>query len=313
MRVLQVCAELFPLLKTGGLADVCAALPSALAAHGCDVRVLMPGFPAIKAGVADARALAPAFALPEGAQLLQGTLADGTRVYLIDAPMYARGANPYIGADGLPHADSHRRFALLGRVAAQLAEGLDADWQPAVIHGHDWHAGLAPVYLQAASARHRRRLAGSVFTIHNLAFQGVFPMSVEPELGLPAEFFGLRGLEFYGQVSFMKGGLVHADRLTTVSPTYAHEIQGEEQGCGLDGVLRERRSGARPPTPASPSATARRPWRARQPAGRACRPSSRSRRSRTHRCSASSAGSPTRKASTWCWPASPSCSAAAPN
>ena len=240
MRVLQVCAELFPLLKTGGLADVCAALPSALAAHGCDVRVLMPGFPAIKAGVADARALAPAFALPEGAQLLQGTLADGTRVYLIDAPMYARGANPYIGADGLPHADSHRRFALLGRVAAQLAEGLDADWQPAVIHGHDWHAGLVPVYLQAASARHRRRLAGSVFTIHNLAFQGVFPMSVEPELGLPAEFFGLRGLEFYGQVSFMKGGLVHADRLTTVSPTYAHEIQGEEQGCGLDGVLRER-------------------------------------------------------------------------
>jgi len=240
MRVLQVCSELFPLLKTGGLADVCAALPTALATHGCEVRVLLPAFPAIRAGIADAKPLAPAFALPEGAQLLHGTLADSTRVYLIDAPMYAHGANPYIGADGLPHADSHRRFALLGRVGAQLAEGLDPGWQPAVVHSHDWHAALAPVYLQAAAMRHRRRLAGSVFTIHNLAFQGVFPMVVEPELGLPAEFFGMRRLEFYGQVSFMKGGLVHADRLTTVSPTYAREIQTEEQGCGLDGVLRER-------------------------------------------------------------------------
>jgi starch synthase len=240
LHVLQVCAELFPLLKTGGLADVCAALPSALAAHGCEVRVLLPAFPAIKAGVADAQPLMPAFALPDDAQLLHGTLADGTRVYLIDAPMYAHGANPYVDADGRPHADSHRRFALLGRVAAQLAEGLDGSWQPAVIHGHDWHAGLAPVYLKAASARHRRRLAGSVFTIHNLAFQGVFPMAVAPELGLPSEFFGVDGLEFYGQVSFMKGALVHADRLTTVSPTYAREIQGEEQGCALDGVLRER-------------------------------------------------------------------------
>ena len=238
--MLQVCAELFPLLKTGGLADVCAALPSALAAHGCDVRVLMPAFPSIRSGVADAAPLVPAFALPADTALLQGTLADGTRVYLIDAAMYRHGANPYVGADGLPHADSHRRFALLGRIAAQLAEGLDPGWRPDVVHGHDWHAGLAPSYLRAASARHRRRLAGSVFTIHNLAFQGVFPMAVERELDLPAEFFNMRELEFYGQISFMKGGLVHADKLTTVSPTYAREIQREEQGCGLDGVLRER-------------------------------------------------------------------------
>jgi starch synthase len=240
LRVLQVCSELYPLLKTGGLADVCGALPSALGRRGCEVRVLLPAFPAIKSGVADAQPLAPAFALPEDARLLHGTLADGTHVYLIDAPMYGHGANPYVGADGLPHGDSHRRFALLGRVAAQMAEGLDPGWQPEVIHAHDWHAGLAPVYLQAASARHRRRLAGSVFTIHNLAFQGVFPMAVASELDLPAEFFGMRGLEFWGQLSFMKGALVHADKLTTVSPTYAREIQEEEQGCGLDGVLRER-------------------------------------------------------------------------
>ena len=240
LKVLQVCSELFPLLKTGGLADVCAALPSALAAHGCEVRVLLPAFPSIRAGVADAEPLIPAFAPADDAGLLRGTLPDGTGVYLIDAAMYREGSNPYVDADGRPYADSHRRFALLGRVAAQLAERLDAAWRPDVIHAHDWHAGLAPSYLRAASARAGRRLAGSVFTIHNLAFQGVFPMAVEPELALPADYFGMNGLEFYGQLSFMKGALVHADKLTTVSPTYAREIQGEEQGCGLDGVLRER-------------------------------------------------------------------------
>jgi len=240
VRALQVCTEFFPLLKTGGLADVCAALPSALRARGADVRVLMPAFPALRAGLSDAEAVSTAFALPMGARLLRGTLPEGSIAYLVDAPMYAQGRNPYVGDDGLPHADSHRRFALLGRVAAQLAEGLDPGWRPQVVHGHDWHAALAPVYLRAASARLHRRLAGTVFTIHNLAFQGLFPMSVRGELDLPAEYFGLEALEFYDQVSFMKGGLVYADRLTTVSPTYAREIQGEEQGCGLDGVLRAR-------------------------------------------------------------------------
>jgi starch synthase len=242
VKVLQVCAEFFPLLKTGGLADVCAALPRALAAHDCDVRVLMPAFPALRAGVADAAPLATAFALPGGARLLRGTLPEGSTCYLVDAPMYAQGKNPYVDAEGRPHADSHLRFALLGRVAAMLAEGLDAEWRPRVVHGHDWHAGLAPVYLRAASMRLRRWLSASVFTIHNLAFQGTFPMAVRADLDLPAEFFGIEGLEFYHQVSFMKGALVYADRLTTVSPTYAREIQGEEQGCGLDGMLRARAS-----------------------------------------------------------------------
>ena len=241
MRVLQVCSEFFPLLKTGGLADVCAALPAALGALGCEVRVLLPAFPAIRAGVADAVPIPTAFALPDGVRLLRGTLPEGSTAYLVDAPMYAQGgSNPYIGADGKPHADSHRRFAALGRVAALLGEGLDAQWRPQVLHGHDWHAGLAPVYLRAAAARLQRRLCGTVFTVHNLAFQGTFPMAVRDELGLPPGYFGLKGLEFYDQVSFMKGGLVFSDKLTTVSPTYAREIQGEEQGCGLDGVLRER-------------------------------------------------------------------------
>jgi starch synthase len=184
--------------------------------------------------------VATAFGLPAGVRLLRGTLPDGSPGYLIDAAMYGHGQNPYIDVDGRPWPDSHRRFALLGRVAAQLAEGLDRGWRPQVVHGHDWHAGLAPVYLRAAANRLHRRLAGSVFTIHNLAFQGTFPMATREELDLPGDYFGLEGLEFYGQVSFMKGGLVHADKLTTVSPTYAREIQGVEQGCGLDGMLRAR-------------------------------------------------------------------------
>jgi starch synthase len=240
VKVLQVCAEFFPLLKTGGLADVCGALPAALRRQGCDVRVLMPAFPAILAGVADAKPVATAFAFPAGVRLLRGTLPEGSLAYLVDAPMYAQGANPYVDANGALHADVHRRFALLGRVAAQLAEGLDPDWVPGIVHGHDWHAALAPVYLRAASARLQRRLAGTVYTVHNLAYQGVFPMAIQAELGLPPEYFGLKGLEFHGQVSFMKGGLVFADQVTTVSPTYAREIQDEAQGCGLDGVLRER-------------------------------------------------------------------------
>jgi starch synthase len=240
VKVLQACAEFFPLLKTGGLADVCGALPRALRHRGFDVRVVMPAFPALRAGLADAAPIPTAFALPGGVQVLRGTLPEGSIGYLIDAPMYAHGKNPYVGADGRPHADSHLRFALLGRVAALLAEGLDASWQPQLVHGHDWHAGLAPVYLRAAAQRLRRRVAGSVFTIHNLAFQGTFPMAARADLDLPDVFFGLEGLEFYEQISFMKGGLVYADKLTTVSPTYAREIQGEEQGCGLDGVLRAR-------------------------------------------------------------------------
>lgn len=241
MKVLQVCAELFPLLKTGGLADVAGALPGALQARGCDVRVLLPGFPAIRQGIPDAAPVRTHGAVAGDAQLLLGRLPDsGALAYVIQSPWFDIEGNPYVGKDGKPHAGHHRRFALLGQIAAQLAEGLDASWQPQVVHGHDWHAGLAPAYLRAAERRQGRKLAGSVYTVHNLAFQGLFPLDVLHQLGLPAEFFHMHGLEFHGQVCFMKAGLVYADRITTVSPTYAREIQGEEQGCGLDGVLRLR-------------------------------------------------------------------------
>ena len=251
MNVLYVCTELFPLLKTGGLGDVSGALPPALREAGCDVRVLLPGFPAIRAGVGPGR-LAQSFPLllpagqgPRVADLdlseppvvrpatLPGT---GLAAYVLDVrALFDRPGDPYRDT----HGDNGIRFALLGWAAACIGSGLDPQWQPDVVHCHDWHTGLAPLYLRHM-AMPGPPPAASVFTIHNLAYQGVFPASLFPRLGLPDYLFGIDGIEFWGQVSFMKAGLQAADRITTVSPTYAREILGLEQGCGLDGLLRAR-------------------------------------------------------------------------
>jgi starch synthase len=246
LRVLHVGAEIFPLLKTGGLADVLGALPAALVAAGADARVLLPAFPALEAALAGAREVAQ-LTLPWGgapARLLAGHFEvpslRGVPIYLLhhDA-LFGRPGNPYADASGKEYADNHLRFGLLAWAAARLAEGLAPDWLPQVVHAHDWHAGLAPAYLGFARTAGASR-AASVFTVHNLAYQGLFPASVFGELGLPAGAYTLHGVEFHGQVSFMKAGLYFADRITTVSPTYAREIQGAEFGCGLDGLLRER-------------------------------------------------------------------------
>lgn len=247
MRVLQVSAEIFPLLKTGGLADIAGALPQALAGVGCQVRALLPGFPAILQ-VLQASSLVGEFRAPWGdiVRVRLGQLAgvpggDGPlSAYVLEAPaLYARPGNPYEDAQRRPYADNHRRFAALGWAAAHLAHGLDGDWAPQIVHCHDWHAGLAPACLKhwpgpAAGVR-------TLYTVHNLAYQGLFGPEVFGELGLPAAAFQLDGLEFHGQVSFMKAGLHYADHLSTVSPSYASEIQTPEQGCGLDGLLRSRR------------------------------------------------------------------------
>ncbi|MDQ9170730.1 glycogen synthase GlgA [Oxalobacteraceae bacterium R-40] len=245
IRVLHVCSEVYPLLKTGGLADVAGSLPPALARHDGDVRILVPGFPAITDGLPSPRLVAEVPAR-FGASAVRLYLADfpdtaGIKIYFIDAPgLYDRPGNPYSDALGKDYADNHRRFALLGWMAAQLAQGIDPSWGPQVVHGHDWHAGLAPAYLRAAEHRLGRKLAGTVFTIHNLAYQGVFAPYAFGELDLPDYFFNMHGLEFHGQISFMKAGLFYSDKLTTVSPTYAREIQGAEQGCGLQGLLNTR-------------------------------------------------------------------------
>lgn len=239
-RVLHAASELFPLVKTGGLADVAAALPPALARNGVDARVLVPGYPAVMAAaerMEPVARLADRFGAGQ-AWLLAGTLRDvGVRAYVIDAPdLFDRPGGPYSDEHGHERRDNWARFALLGRAAADLAAGADPAWRPDIVHAHDWQAGLAPAYMRADGTIG----VASLITVHNLAYQGNSPPSVFDRLGLPAGYFTVEGAEFYGQVSYLKAGLMFADRISTVSRTYAEEIQTQEGGFGLDGVLRAR-------------------------------------------------------------------------
>jgi starch synthase len=248
VRVLHVGAELYPLLKTGGLADVLGALPFAQLALGADARVILPGFPPVIEGLEGLRAIArlsPMFGIDD-ATLEFGTLRGGASelglgVYVIRADrFYRRGGNPYVDEQLRPYDDNILRFALLGWCAAQLAHSTDPAWQPSIVHAHDWHAGLAPLYLRSAHETIAAPYVPSVTTVHNLAYQGLFPASRWSTLGLPDRYFSMEGLEFYGQISFLKSGLNFADRITTVSPTYAREIQTAEHGAGLHGLLKQR-------------------------------------------------------------------------
>ncbi len=241
MKVLHAAAEVFPLVKTGGLADVVGALPQALARAGADVRLVLPGLPAIVDAVLHQKTiveLGPLFGAGRVAVRLGTMPYSHVSAYVIDAPyLYRRGGGPYQASDGSEWADNLQRFALLGWMAAHLASGeIDPDWTPQLLHAHDWHAALACAYMAA----HPGNTASSVFTVHNLAFQGLFPQQDFAQLGLPLRYMQSHGLEFHGQLSFMKAGLKYAQRVTTVSPTYAGEIATHEFGCGLDGVIRGR-------------------------------------------------------------------------
>lgn len=242
--VLHVAAEMYPLLKTGGLADVVGALPPAQTQLGTHARVILPAFPAVVAGLTQIEHVAdlgPAFGLGN-VRLERGVLAPhSTVVYIIRADaFYDRPGNPYLDSQHNQYADSDRRFALLGWAAARIATGADPSWRPHVLHAHDWHAGLASAYLKAYARDTGTEPVPSVITVHNLAYQGVFPAAEFRFLQLPSDFFSVDGVEFYGHLSFLKAGLFYADRITTVSPTYAREIQTHAQGAGLDGLLRTR-------------------------------------------------------------------------
>jgi starch synthase len=203
---------------------------------------LLPGFRGFLdafPGITDAARLHTPFAAERVRVGLARVPGSELSAYLVDQPgFYDRLGNPYAGPDGRDWPDNHRRFGLFGWTAAELARGVDPCWRPDILHIHDWHAGLAPAYLTA-----RPPAAGgvpTVFTVHNLAYQGLFPAAVFPDLALPPGFFSIDGVEFNGLVSFIKAALFYADRLTTVSPTYAREIQTPAFGCGLDGLLRTR-------------------------------------------------------------------------
>ena len=241
MKVLHAAAEIFPLVKTGGLADVMGALPQALHAAGADARVVLPGLPDIVSGVANQRLICELGALFGAAKvsLRLGQLpGSGLPAYVIDAPyLYRRSGNPYLGPNGQDWGDNVQRFGLLGWVAAHIASGeLDPAWHPDVLHAHDWHAAMACAYV----ATHPGASAATVFTVHNLAYQGVFDDGDFHLLGLPTRLLTPSALEYHGQFSFMKAGLICSTRVTTVSPTYAREMATGEYGCGLDGVVRDR-------------------------------------------------------------------------
>ena len=238
MKSLFIASECVPFAKTGGLADVVGALPAVLAARGCEVRVLLPGYRDVIDCMASAHVIFQADDLFGGrARVLSGE-ARGIDLLLADAThLYDRDGSLYQDPDRRDWTDNHLRFAALAWLGARIGLGSGADgWRPDLVHAHDWQAGLAPLYLRGGTP-HR---PASLCTIHNIAYQGVFPERAAAEIELPAEGFNLRGYEFYGDISFLKAGLVYADAITTVSPTYARELRDPAFGMRLDGVIRER-------------------------------------------------------------------------
>jgi starch synthase len=240
LRVLSVASEVFPLIKTGGLADVAGALPGALAPLGIAVTTLLPGYPQVMDRLSGAKVVHRWPDLFGGAAALVSAEAVGLALLVLDAPhLYRRSGGPYQDSHGADWSDNAQRFAALAFAAAEVGAGLLGD-APNIVHAHDWQAALAPVYLHFARADQPRRRPATVVTIHNIAFQGQFPAALLETLRLPAEAFTVDAVEYYGQIGFLKGGLALADHITTVSPTYAIEIQSSEMGMGLEGLLHHR-------------------------------------------------------------------------
>lgn len=237
IEVLSVASEVYPLIKTGGLADVAGALPGALSSHGVTMRTLVPGYPGVIARLNGGRVvkdLPDLFGVP--AKLIAARI-EGLDVIVIDAPqLYDRPGNPYVSPDGWDWPDNWKRFAALGWVAAELGMGLVEGYSPQVIHAHDWQAGLAPAYIKFSPVSHVK----TVMTIHNIAFKGFFGSEIFGQLRLPPHAFGVGGVEYYGGISYLKSGMECADYVTTVSPNYADEIRTPEFGMGLEGLLNGR-------------------------------------------------------------------------
>lgn len=235
-RVLAVASECAPIIKTGGLADVVGALPSAMKTQGWTLRTLIPGYRAVMAAVKRPKSvleIPDLLGLP--ARVLAANLA-GLDLLILDAPtLFDRAGSPYLDAEGNDWSDNDLRFAALNKAAALIAaEGVQG-WCPDVVHLHDWQAGLTPIYMAATGATQP-----TILTIHNIAFHGLTAYNRLKDLELPEDEFTIDGFEYYGHISALKAGLTRATALTTVSPTYAHELTTAEFGMGLEGVIRTR-------------------------------------------------------------------------
>jgi len=244
MRVLFATSEVSPIIKTGGLADVSAALPASLVGMGADIRILLPGYPQVMKSLKNLKPIhnfdvypPSEFSTLPRSVLFFGKLPNGVPLYVLDCPeMYMRGGGAYQDEHGFDWVDNALRFGLFSKVAALLSsDDTPLDWKPHIVHCNDWQTGLTPAYLHYLPDP-----SPCVMTVHNLAFQGLFPSSILPELGLPWDCFKPDGVEYYGDLSFLKAGLFYAQHITTVSPSYAIEIQTDALGFGLQGLLQHR-------------------------------------------------------------------------
>jgi starch synthase len=247
VRVLFVTSEAYPLIKTGGLADVSGALPKALSAlssdathESCDIKILIPGYREVLSKLIAAKTVASVTVLNQLCTLVQGTMPDSDIEVLAiqNAALYERDGGPYNNVNGEDWPDNALRFGVLSRMASILASAKSPikQWQPQIVHCNDWQTGLAPAYMKLVD----QVSAKSIFSIHNIAFQGCFHEGWRQELALPAGGFSIFGYEYYGQLSFLKAGVFYADQISTVSPTYAQEIQTPAFGFGMQGLLLER-------------------------------------------------------------------------
>ena len=237
-KILFVTSEAHPLIKTGGLADVSGSLPKALSKLGEDVRIIMPNYQAIKT-TEEVRYLSTVYVNNYAVNILETQLpGTGVIVWLVDCPEFFNfPGNPYVDEHGKPWANSAERFALFCRVTVEVAMNRSwLDWKPDIVHCNDWQSGLVPALLSLEYSR-----PAIVFTIHNMAYQGIFPSTTYLYLNLPGQLWNPNGIEFHDMLSFLKAGLIYSDRITTVSPTYAKEIQTAEFGYGLEGLLTHRK------------------------------------------------------------------------
>jgi starch synthase len=238
LSILFVASECFPLIKTGGLADVVGALPLALEKSGLKVTVFLPGFPDVLACLKTKKVLVKSVNVGgQPSRLVAGKTVTGLSVVALDAPHYFKiQGNPYLDTTGNDRIDNGEKFSEFSRIAAQLASGEIGRKKYDVLHAHDWQAGLSAAYLKAAGNTRVK----TIITIHNLAFQGLFPKSLMDYLNLPSDFFSRDGLEYWDKVSFLKAAIAYSDHITTVSPTYALEIQSDDGGMGFGGMLRAK-------------------------------------------------------------------------
>ncbi len=237
-KILFVTSEAHPLIKTGGLADVCGSLPKALTELSQDIRLILPNYQALKASE-NVKFLTSIRIDNRNINILETLMPDSqVIVWLVDYPAYYNyPGNPYVDEQGEPWSNNAERFGLFCRIVTEVAMNrINQDWQPDVVHCNDWQSGLVPAFLSLEEGR-----PSTVFTIHNMAYQGLFPLTSASVLNLPGQLWHPAGLEFHGMLSFIKGGLVYADYITTVSPTYALEIQTAEFGYGLEGLLEHRK------------------------------------------------------------------------